>query len=252
MIVVGLDLGQSSDFTALAVVESVDEELHLRHLERYPLHTPYTTIAENVSRLMRDPRLMKERKQESLTELRERMPYADAVARFNSNITPLRPELIVDATGVGKAVVDMLKDRRLAFRAVTLHGGEKEHFADGSYRVPKKNLVAALEVPFHNGTLKVAEGLPLWPTLREELLNFRRKINLKTAHESYEHWRDSDHDDLVLATALSCWWTRRHGRKPPPMAVAASPLDEDQRMFGVGSGPLGGMREPHSPSGWRF
>ena len=47
---------------------------------------------------------------------------------------------------------------------------------------------------------------PLWGALKEELLNFRRKINLKTAHDSYEHWRESDHDDLVLATALACWW----------------------------------------------
>jgi hypothetical protein len=56
---------------------------------------------------------------------------------------------------------------------------------------------------------KVAEGLDLWPALREEMLNFRRKINLKTAHDSYEHWRGSDHDDLVLATALVCWGATR-------------------------------------------
>jgi hypothetical protein len=57
--------------------------------------------------------------------------------------------------------------------------------------------------------LKVAEGRTLWPILREELLNFRRKINLKTAHDSYEHWRETDHDDLVLATALACWRATR-------------------------------------------
>jgi hypothetical protein len=62
--------------------------------------------------------------------------------------------------------------------------------------------------------------LELWPALREEMLNFKRKINLKTAHDSYEHWRESDHDDLVLATALACWGaTRQKGtlvmlRKP--------------------------------------
>jgi hypothetical protein len=71
--------------------------------------------------------------------------------------------------------------------------------------VPKLDLVAALEVPFHKETLKVAEGLQLWGVLREELQNFRRKVNPKTAHTSFEHWRESDHDDLVLATALSCW-----------------------------------------------
>jgi hypothetical protein len=49
--------------------------------------------------------------------------------------------------------------------------------------------------------------------LRQELLNFRRKINLKTAHDSYEHWREGDHDDLVLAAGLACWWiTYRRGR----------------------------------------
>jgi len=36
-----------------------------------------------------------------------------------------------------------------------------------------------------------------------------KKINLKTAHDSYEHWRETDHDDLVLATALACWGVRR-------------------------------------------
>ena len=75
--------------------------------------------------------------------------------------------------------------------------------------MPKRDLVAALEVPFHTGELQVAQGLKLWSALREELLSFRRKINLKTAHDSCEHWRESDHDDLVLACALACWGARR-------------------------------------------
>jgi hypothetical protein len=54
--------------------------------------------------------------------------------------------------------------------------------------------------------------MKLWPELKKELLNFKRKINLKTGHDSYEHWREGDHDDLVLACALACWWVRRRGR----------------------------------------
>jgi hypothetical protein len=69
--------------------------------------------------------------------------------------------------------------------------------------------ICLLREPFHTGELQVAEGLELWPTLKKELLNFKRKIDLKTAHDSYEHWRESDHDDLVLACALACWWCRR-------------------------------------------
>jgi hypothetical protein len=30
-------------------------------------------------------------------------------------------------------------------------------------------------------------------------------VNISTAHDSYEAWREGDHDDLVLATALACW-----------------------------------------------
>ncbi len=203
---VGLDLGQSADFTALATIQTVTKEnpagghakfLHLRHLERYPLHTPYPEIAAKVASLIRSPTL-------NPTE------YDPSRLRYYS--TP--PELIVDDTGVGRAVSDLLKSKGLKFKAITITGGDEVHGAGGGrYRVPKRDLVGALEVPFHTGELKVAEGLELWPTLKEELLNFRRKINLKTAHDSYEHWRESDHDDLVLATALACWWiTRKRGR----------------------------------------
>ncbi len=201
---VGLDLGQSADFTALAVVEGVkegafegkeaSEHLHLRHLERYPLRTPYPEIAEKVAALMRDPRLSKEE-------------YSPDAERFFERA----PRLIVDSTGVGRAVSDLLAAEGLSFTAVTITGGERAHGSGGAYRVPKRDLVAALEVPFHTGALKVAEGLKLWPTLREELLGFRRKISLKTAHDSYEHWREGDHDDLVLAAALACWGATRPG-----------------------------------------
>jgi hypothetical protein len=209
---VGLDLGQAADYTALAIVEKGQEKtpadtwgdyLHLRHLERFELRTPYPEIAEHVSRLMRDQRLIA-----NIYDTRELRFY------------PQRPELVVDNTGVGRAVTDLLKTKGLRFKAVTITAGEHAHYANGSWRVPKRDLVAALEVSLQTEILKVAEGLKLWPALTEEMLNFRRKINLKTAHDSYEHWRESDHDDLVLATALACWGaTRQKGtlvmfRKP--------------------------------------
>ncbi len=258
---VGLDLGQSADFTALAVVEDTRGEagegaLHLRHLERYPLRTPYPEIADRVARLMRDEQLLRPVSPPTLEGLRKRMSHADALERLQQGKARIQqPELVVDATGVGRAVVDLLKERHLSFRAVTITAGDKEHREGGAYRVPKRNLVAALEVPFHNETLQVAEGLELWPTLREELLNFRRKINLRTAHDSYEHWRDSDHDDLVLATALACWWLRRVASKPKPRARAANrPSREERGRFGVDSDPLGGSPGlgGHStlPPGW--
>jgi hypothetical protein len=215
-----LDLGQSADYTALAVVQSVHTRtpdgqtakgLHLRHLERYPLRTPYPEIADNVAALQGAP---------NLSTTTERGVGRDKVALtdVHTEVRRKNPELVVDATGVGVAVTDLLKERGLRFRPVTITGGEKANYskADRCYRVPKRDIVAALEVPFHDGTLKVAAGLKLWPTLREELLTFRRKIDLRTAHDSYEHWRESDHDDLVLACALACWWARRSSSMPRP------------------------------------
>jgi hypothetical protein len=194
---VGLDLGQSADYTALAVLQTVKERvgggnfrtvMHLRHLQRYKLRTSYITIADGVVDVMRSKALTGD----------EYDPASHRVARAKA-------ELLVDKTGVGRGVTDILKERGLRFTGIVIHGGETTHKTDGSYHVPKKDLVAALEVPFDKSTLKIAEGLELWPALREELQSFRRKQNPKTAHVSFEHWRDSDHDDLVLAVAMACW-----------------------------------------------
>lgn len=194
---VGLDLGQSADYTALAVVQSVKERrdkgnfktvLHLRHLERYPLRTSYTTIADGVVGVMRSEELNGE----------EYDPARNRIARAKA-------ELLVDKTGVGRGVTDILKERGLKFTGIVIHGGESTHNTNGDYHIPKKDLVAAVEVPFDNDTLKIAEGLDLFGVLREELQTFRRKQNRKTSHVSFEHWRDSEHDDLVLAVAMACW-----------------------------------------------
>lgn len=202
---IGLDLGQSNDFTALAIVEMVEGEasgpsfragtlhnkkhsphMHLRHLERYPLRTPYPEIADNVATLLKSEDL--------LTYTTD--DFLNSVTHY--------PELVIDATGVGAPVADLLRQRGLTFRSVIITGGDKVHGSRRA-RVPKRDLVSALEVSLQTGALRVAEGLKLWPVLREEMLNFKRKIDLKTAHDSYEHWRESDHDDLVLAVCLACW-----------------------------------------------
>ena len=160
---VGLDLGQSQDYTALAVIQRVptyDQQtgkhslaLHLRHLERFALKTPYTDIADFVRALLSGS------------------PFTDDI-RYGFRLRKARTELIVDKTGVGVAVTDLLKERRLGFIAVTITGLGQKVNSHGTreYSVPKQDLVSALEVPFHKGTLKVAKGLEGWPKLREELL----------------------------------------------------------------------------------
>jgi hypothetical protein len=216
---VGLDLGQAADFTALAVLELAnteegERELHLRHLERYPLRTPYTAVAEGVVALV-----------EKLRDL---------------SLLRSEPDLLVDNTGVGRAVTDVLRDKGLRFKAITLTGGSQVTRGDaGEYRVPKADVVDALVVPFQAGTLKVARGLELWPTLRTELLNFRRKLNAATAHASYEHWRESDHDDLVLAAALAAWGAQRFPHTAPPDVRSLAAISRPSYWSGAGGSSLG-------------
>ena len=195
---VGLDLGQANDYTAIAVLEEAklgkrgESPLHVRHLERPPLGTYYPEQVARVKELVSSPELSEERIH----------PWSREVVRSF-------PELVVDATGVGRPVVDMLRKEGLSFSPVLITGGDIEHHEHGYWRVPKRNLVSSVQVALQSGQLKIAEDLELAETLRKELLNFRVKVNISTAHDSYEAWREGDHDDLVLAVALACWRTRK-------------------------------------------
>ena len=186
--VVGLDLGQAQDYTALAVVERTEGgERHVRHLERFPLGTTYPAIVERVAALL------------------SREPLAGDA------------ELVVDATGVGAPVVDLLRDAGLRPVAVTITGGEKVIRGSDGWRVPKRDLVAALQVALQTGRLKVAATLPLAEILTRELLDFRVRIT-DAAHDTYGAWREGSHDDLVLAVALAVWWAENIPQ-PPAIAV---------------------------------
>lgn len=189
---IGLDLGQAGDYTALVIVEALEtrgeEELALaiRHLQRFPLATSYPHICEYVGGLL------------------EREPLAR------------HTDLVVDATGCGRPVVDLLRRYGLGPVPVTITGGTAATRDDqGGWTVPKVDLVQTLAVLLQQGRLKCA-SVPGAEVLQAELLNFRVKVNPSTGHESFAAgsagaWREGEHDDLVLATALACWYVEIGG-----------------------------------------
>lgn len=192
----GLDLGQANDYTAICIAERLDVadnplEYHLRHLERIKLGTPYPAIVEYVKSLMQTKQLA------------------------NKTV------LVVDKTGVGAPVIDMFCQARLDPVAITITGGNTVSKESDGYHVPKRDLVSILQVLFQAGRLKIAADLPAAKALTEELLNFKVKINVKTALDSYEAWREGIHDDLVLATALACWYGEQQPRALPPILAEA-------------------------------
>ena len=249
---IGLDLGQSRDYTALALLEepvwipqtelespgwawrlniNIEEggwvspsnlshwqlehvlsinynrggsggrPYFLRHLERFDLGTRYPVVVERVGKLL------------SSYPLRNN-----------------RVAFLVDKTGVGAAVVDHFTLGGLSPIAITIHGGSSvTKDPERGLRVPKRDLVSATQVLLQNGRLKIAQGLPLAETLKSELLNFRVKIDPQTAHDSYSHWREGDHDDLVLATAMACWY-RQWFNTHPACAWSTIGGDEEPRI----------------------
>jgi hypothetical protein len=229
--IVGIDLGQQREPTAICVVERgyvndgalfnahdfyrgrqiysarepVRLEYHVRHLERPALGTSYVDVVERI------------------LELLESLGDKELV-------------LAADTTGVGRPVRDMLKARlnewlkenegkEIIAAWITITGGDSVTKAEGGgLRVPKRDLASAPLVLMQNKQLKIAAEMPLADTLKRELRTFKVKINIATGHDSYEAWREGDRDDLVLAVAMACWCGERYLTKrdslPRPGIIA--------------------------------
>jgi hypothetical protein len=181
MFYVGLDLGQRHDPSAIAVVEKTST-MRVRHLERMALGTPYPRVVERVREITRHRALA-------------------------GNCA-----LAVDGTGVGAPVVDMLRAARLGceIAAVTITGGERQYKTGPAWSVPKRDLMAAVQVLLEREELKIAQGLRELGPLMRELTDVRSTSGsggrLRLGADGF-----GEHDDLAIALALACWraqWPR--------------------------------------------
>jgi hypothetical protein len=140
-----------------------------------------------------------------LTRLPLKTPYpaqVEAIRRIVGRL-PRGTDLVVDFTGVGRGIFDMLVDRGLNPTGVTMTGGIEVHRAGNIVTIPKSTLVSKLVAKVHAGELAVHKDLNDWPTLRRELLNFRSEVT--PAGQETWNARSGEHDDLVIATALCVW-----------------------------------------------
>lgn len=191
----GLDLGQTIDPTALCVVERIVEAKVPRE------------VATDLIEVAAPPRY----ECRWLMRMPLQTSYPDVIS-FVANRLSLSPlhdncRLVIDATGVGRPIVDMFSRAGLRPIGVTITAGDSEHRdPDGSsnYRVAKILLVSRLQSLLHAGTLGIAKGLPEAKTLVSELQDFRASIS-ETGYASFGA-RVGKHDDLVLALAIALWW----------------------------------------------
>ena len=162
---VGLDLGQSRDHSALVVVERAElflnemdwvtyerkrqRRFRVRYLERVRLGTPYPDVVERVRELVR------------------RRTVAG------------RCTLIMDATGVGAPVLDLLRVAGLGcgIEAVIITGGERESHAGGAWHVPKRDLITGLRVMLEKRELGMSRRVGMAPALARELAGMEAERN---------------------------------------------------------------------------
>ncbi len=179
---VGVDLGQSHDPTAIAVIRRIDDDparpvFQVGHLERLPLNTPYPGVVQHVMNNLSRP------------------PLAG------------KSELVIDFTGVGRPVFDMFDGRGISPIGVTITNGDAVTRDGMTWRVPKLSLISRLQALLHDGRLKIHKALADAPALVAELQEFRAEVT------NSGYWRfgarSGKHDDLVLAVAIALW--RAHG-----------------------------------------
>jgi hypothetical protein len=194
--VAGLDLGKLSDFSALALLEwevphhipsTWKADYSCSMLHRWQLGTPYTDVVKDVVKLVQSPAL-----------------------------AAARPVLAIDATGCGEPVVEAVVQQlaaagtsRHVWAAVTITGGNAATWrGPGRWNVAKKQLVSHLQVVMGGRRLHVSPDLDFARLLLRELETFSVKIT-DAGNESFEAWRERDHDDLVLAVALAVFGAER-------------------------------------------
>ena len=183
MISIGVDLGQRRDPSAIAVIERpewvagrwqavrpmvTDQRLMrgdmvVRHLERVKLGTPYSQVVKRVVEVARHPCLGNARRR-----------------------------LLVDATGVGTPVIEMLRAERPGCEMTPVlitggHSGRRD--GNGWEMVPKTDLLATVQANLENGQLRIARNLRETGRLVQEMLSLG----------------GSEHDDLAMAVALAVW-----------------------------------------------
>ncbi len=215
----GIDIGQQVDPTAICVVERqlrdytmpdpdhyhsddrpVGGEIHyvVRRIVRLPLKTPYPVVAERVAEVYRKlhrPYHYLEHEPERLREL-----YAQRGPDQRQSVR----ECYVDATGVGKPVVDLIRDKGVSCTAVLLTGGTQVTSEWQRLSLPKGEMVSHLQVLMQSHRVHMDTNDPEAMAAVDELMNYEIRVT-EMKHVQTGVFKVGAHDDLATALALACW-----------------------------------------------
>jgi hypothetical protein len=186
---VGLDLGQPSQVSGLALVETADggETCTVRQLRRYPAGTSYPEIARSVGDLFSRPPVA---------------PSGGAPSWY-------RPGLAVGVTATGQTVGRLFDTKAASVRYVSITAGDETIRSGSHYRIPKREIVGALQAALQQRKLTIAAALADAGALVDELQGYTVRVRLGVEGDD---WRREGGrlDELVLALGLAYW--KAHNR----------------------------------------
>lgn len=232
---VGLDLGERADYTAVAALRQHAVPTGRSRRVRVEFDLDRGTLYESMPELEyqydvvyldrwrgRGYKIAVPIMERLLDELHQDTHRQRMDARI-LNEPALPVWTLVDHTSVGIPVVEDLRAAGLDCTGITITAGESSRQSGQDYYVPKSALVSTLKVLVENRRIDVPDALALASTLTAELQNFRRKKKLTTGNETFgagesAEWREGAHDDVVLATAMATWY----GEDQDPVAQQAS------------------------------
>lgn len=182
-----IDLGRFQDYSAIHLIKIVP-------VSKSNKFNPKEVMWYNTYHV-----IWQERTTEKYTALVKRVDMILSQPRFAENTA-----VIVDATGVGSAVVEMFEHNPIA---ISIHGGDMVSIREDppGYNVPKRDIIGAMQVVLQTGRLKIKKDLPYNDQLIRELQNFTMKISA-AGSDLYENLKSSIHDDMVISLGLGLWY----------------------------------------------
>ncbi len=198
---IGVDLGQRRDPTAISVVEIVDIDgdetrwrYEARHIERLPLGTLYTAVADRVAEIERN----------AVQTARQRQ-----LGRFSAD-PDVFLQTFIDATGAVPAL-DFFRERGLdVVPCYFTHGDRRTEGVDSEGRaqatVGKAWLVNRLQSLAQSDRLRLPPNHPEAAAMIRELQDYEIKID-QNANDRYGAFKVGSHDDLVTSLGLAVQWT---------------------------------------------
>ena len=114
-------------------------------------------------------------------------------------------EIVIDGTGIGKAIADMFKHQGVVPWCVTATAGVAQTIDHGqrTANVPKIMLISRMQSLLFGGQLKVNADLAEAQAFLEELRDFRVEYSA-SGQMSYAA-KSGKHDDIIASCAVAVW-----------------------------------------------